>query len=1030
MNRKTFAMIGIAVLLASMLGTAAPAAASVPVESASLTPPAPTVESLGMFSVPKWTVHYRAPNIEQIETLLQEQGISLAGPEARTQAVQVFRKEWAKRNPTTPNPEKLRKLLEKERQGEARLMAAEAAVVPQIMSLAVPVEFPNSDTFDWCGVTVTTQGPLHNQIPAPGPRDNNTIWYQDASPSLYNELYFGVGPKAGVIVQHPNLGTVDLRGNTMANYYLEQSEGKFQPKGAIYPKWLQAAHSEGWYGADSEGVDDEGQCVAGGNHNVLAPDLVREVVDAVNADDPGFAWQTYDGDGDGVVDNFTVIHAGVGQESGGGVQGDFAIWSHASAIDYPAGKLACAKGSAGCPDRDIFVREYSMDPENIDVGVIAEEFGHAAFGLPDIYTTDAQASPSNWTIFEAGSWNGPLGGMQPAPFPLVFRYLVGWAKPVELNYTTGPTVATVGQLSLRLKDSEHGNMDNVQENTDDWQHQGRTEQGIKINLPDQVIETPNPLGTGKAWWSDRSDLADFYLAHDFDLTGTTAPVFSFASYWSFEQDYDYGYLEVSDDGGATWAQLPDMDGIFVPDGQGGLGLNGEGQGTLRFDLAAWAGQKITLRLHYTSDVGVQWAGWFADDFKLADGATTLFSDDVENPPNGWTTNNFVIVPLTRIYPMYYMAEWRNASGFDKGLAYPYTTIYNNDATTEWQVDRCPYTVPGMLLWLRNTAKDFDYTLTDSLYDPPSWGPQHALLVVDSHYWPLEWDGMGSSGVHLRINSRCQPGNATFTLQKTTPYTIRRVSSTDTGNVVETKTFEPLPAVSQFHDSLGYYPGFRYHIPAPGENPDNEGLWWWDAVASVVVPAKDNYTTKITWDDKTPATDLYRIDIGGTVLGTGDPRDAGVQYGVNIAVLDKAKDGSWGKIAVWNATSLVSLEKKVNLAKARPGQKLMYQLKVRNMSPAPQPFTVSDPIPANTTHVKARDWGFDWSYRRGHKEGDYYNAATNSIEWKGTIGPNKTEVIEFWVAVNADTPSGTVIINEAKLFDDASGSSASATTVVK
>ncbi len=301
-----------------------------------------------------------------------------------------------------------------------------------------------------------------------------------------------MGPTAGVIVQHPNLGTVDLRGNTMANYYLEQSEGKFVPKGEVYPKWLQAAHSEGWYGADNQ---------TGSNHNIRAADLVREVVDAINADDPNFPWQKYDGDGDGVVDNFTVIHAGMGQEAGGGQQGDFAIWSHASAIDYPAGYLASAKGSPGSPDRDIYVREYSMDPENLDVGVIAEEFGHAAFGLPDIYTTDAQASPSNWTIIEAGSWNGPLGGMQPAPFPLVFRYLVGWAKPVELDYTTKPTSTKVGQLSLRPNG---------------------TQQGIKINLPDQVVETPNPLGTGKAWWSGRADLADFYLAHDFDLTAATA----------------------------------------------------------------------------------------------------------------------------------------------------------------------------------------------------------------------------------------------------------------------------------------------------------------------------------------------------------------------------------------------------------------------------------------------------------------------------------------------------------------------------
>ena len=201
------------------------------------------------FSVSKWTDHYRAPNIEQIETLLEREGIPLHGPEAAQKPVATFRQKWAERNPTTPNPEKLRALLENERLGKPGPMAAEAAA-PQIMSLAVPVEFPNSDTFDWCGAPVTTVGPLHNQIPAPGPRDNNTIWYDNTTPALYNELYYGVGPMAGVIVHHPNLGAVDLRGNTMANYYLEQSEGAFTPKGAIYPKWLQAAHSEGWYGAD------------------------------------------------------------------------------------------------------------------------------------------------------------------------------------------------------------------------------------------------------------------------------------------------------------------------------------------------------------------------------------------------------------------------------------------------------------------------------------------------------------------------------------------------------------------------------------------------------------------------------------------------------------------------------------------------------------------------------------------------------------------------------------------------------------
>lgn len=859
MKNKLFVLCFVVILTVSLVGS------SSITQSPSTNDIVKNVESLGMFQTTKFDAHYRVPRDEIIEQMLGDlKVVQPSTPPSQIQGlVQQFRAEFIQRNPTTPNPKKLQKLLEKERKGEP---ADDTG--PQIMSLAVPVEFPNSDTFDWCGESVTTTGPLHNQIPPPGPRDNNTVWYEDATPELYSELYFGVGPDAGVIVHHPNLGDVDLRGNTMANYYLEQSEGKFVPKGEVYPKWLQAAHSEGWYGADN---------CTGSNHNVRAADLVREVVEAINADDPSFAWQNFDGDGDGVVDNFTVIHAGMGQEGGGGLQGDFSIWSHASAIDFPSGKLACSAGSAGCPDRDIYVREYSMDPEALDVGVIAEEFGHAAFGLPDIYTTDYQASPSNWAIMEAGSWNGPLGGMQPAPFPLFFRYLIGWAHPVELDYTTKPTTVKVGQLELRPK---------------------KTEQGIKINLPDQVIDTPNLAGTGQAWWSDRADLADFYLAHDFDLTGTTAPVFSFASYWSFEQDYDYGYFEVSDDSGATWTKLPDMDGIFVDDGSGNLGLNGEGQGTLRFDLAAYAGSTITLRLHYTSDVGVQWAGWWADDFLLDDGGNTLFTDDVENPPNGWTTNHFVIVPLTRVYPMYYLAEWRNNSGFDRGLQYAYQTVYSDE--DEWEVDRCPYTVPGMLLWLRNGAYDFDYVLSDSFYDPPSLGPKHSLLVIDSHYWPMAWsDYQYSSGADVRISSRCQPSNAPFTLQDTTPFTIRLGYDPATGEWVdpplETKTFPPLPAVSQFHDSLGYYPGLWYNLA-------NDGLYFWQAEASAVVPAKDNYTTKITWLDKTPATDLYGADIGITVLGTGNPGDSGVQYGLHLAVLAQSKDGTWGMIQVWNSST--------------------------------------------------------------------------------------------------------------------------------
>ena len=137
MKNKLFVLCLVAILTITLLGSSSAAQIS------STNDLVKSVESLPMFQATKFDAHYRAPNTDQIETLLEQEGIPLAGPEARAQAVQVFRQMWAERNPTTPEPKKLQKLLEKERQGKLGPMAAEAAQ-PQIMSLAVPVNSPTA----------------------------------------------------------------------------------------------------------------------------------------------------------------------------------------------------------------------------------------------------------------------------------------------------------------------------------------------------------------------------------------------------------------------------------------------------------------------------------------------------------------------------------------------------------------------------------------------------------------------------------------------------------------------------------------------------------------------------------------------------------------------------------------------------------------------------------------------------------------------------------------------------------------------
>ena len=122
--------------------------------------------------------------------------------------------------------------------------------------------------------------------------------------------------------------------------------------------------------------------------------------------------------------------------------------------------------------------------------------------------------------------------------------------------------------------------------------------------------------------------------------------------YTIEELWDYGFIEVSTDGGANWTQLEVRDeaGNVVstnddPNGNlvafGGLenGLTGTTGGEWRHDwvnLTPYAGTTIDLRLRYATDAAFEEPGWFADDFEVTADGTSVWADDVESGANGWT----------------------------------------------------------------------------------------------------------------------------------------------------------------------------------------------------------------------------------------------------------------------------------------------------------------------------------------------------------------------------------------------------------
>jgi hypothetical protein len=114
---------------------------------------------------------------------------------------------------------------------------------------------------------------------------------------------------------------------------------------------------------------------------------------------------------------------------------------------------------------------------------------------------------------------------------------------------------------------------------------------------------------------------------------TTDPTLRFEAKYGAELGYDYGYVVVSTDGGATYTPIA---GDKTVPGPGGPALNGTTDGfePHSYDLSAYAGQTVLLGIQYISDGGVNEGGLLVDDITVGG---TVISDGSSLEPFDSTT---------------------------------------------------------------------------------------------------------------------------------------------------------------------------------------------------------------------------------------------------------------------------------------------------------------------------------------------------------------------------------------------------------
>ena len=648
------------------------------------------------------------------------------------------------------------------------------------------------------------EGPLHNEIPEPDrDEDNTTIWTDDFSEGYYENLLFGEG--SGV--------------NSMRQFYIEQSSNRYAVNGDV-TDWVKVPFNSAAYGSNYCGsivcVRDIRRFLEDSLsawYAEASTSMTAAQIDAYLSRFDKWDRYDYDGDGnfdeaDGYIDHFQSLHAGVGEETGGGSYGEDAIWSHRS---YSNTGNVGSEGPAGNPlggvrvgTSSYWVGDYTIEPENGGVGVFAHEYAHD-LGIPDLYDTSgntggAENSTGFWTTMSSGSYgnDGTVDiGSKPTGFGNWEKFQLGWLKY---------DVARAGRSSVHKLGASIGNT--------------KQAQGLFVILPASANPSTTVLGTptspANAWYSTAGDNLDVSMTRDVTLPAGGGPIgLSMNAWYEIESCWDYAYVRVSQDGGTTYTNLAtnvsdsgnENDQNF---GNGITGISGtpkdcalaSGSPTwvpVSADLTPYAGKTIKLQIRYWTDGAVVGRGFEFDDLSITAGSTTVFSDNAESGDNGWTLAGFrrTAGTETRFNAHYYVAENRQYVGYDAGLKTgPYNFGFLN--TLPDYAERFPYQ-DGLLINYWDTGQS-----DNNVGDHPGEG---LILPVDARPAIMHW----ADGQMMR--PRLQSFDSTFGLQATDAITLHK----DGVGV----SFASSPGVPVFDDRQDWWAasdGDATHGVCPADNP--------------------------------------------------------------------------------------------------------------------------------------------------------------------------------------------------------------------
>ncbi|MFB4169673.1 immune inhibitor A domain-containing protein [Virgibacillus sp. JSM 102003] len=558
--------------------------------------------------------------------------------------------------------------------------------------------------------------------------EETDMWYENYPNEHFQDMIFGENGYEG-----PNGENLV----SMKQYYEAQSGGSYTVDGTV-AGWYTAEHPAAYYGKNVPAPDGNDAAAASLVYEALAKAGADDSIDLSEYD----VWDRddYDGDGvkaepDGIIDHLMVIHAGVGEEAGGGSLGGDAIWSHRSSLG-----LVAVPGASSDSDRFgglLGADDYTIEPEDGAAGVFAHEYGHD-LGLPDEYDTiysGAGEAVSYWSLMAGGSWAGDIPGTEPPGISPFSRQMLQTLHGG--NWLSGTT----------LDESEVTN-EGTSVLLDEAVTKGTNNDAVRVDLPDKLNELNTPKTGDFEYYGGRGDEVDYKMVRTVDLTGATDATLDFDAWYDIETDWDYAMVQVSTDDGNTWSSLS-SDRTSSTLAAGGYpaiaenlpGYTGSSDGWVHesIDLSQYAGQEIQLQFRSMTDWATNMTGFFTDNVTVTADGNEVFFDGAEADPS-FTLDGFEKHDGTYTTNQYYLLEWRSHNGVDEGLAH----IRRGASLMSFD--------QGLVVWYVDESYNNNWTGAH-----PGEG---FLGVVDADQHALSWSDKAIASTRYQVH------DAAFSLDKT------------------------------------------------------------------------------------------------------------------------------------------------------------------------------------------------------------------------------------------------------------------------